>query len=76
VYFVTNFFNLDCIASGMNNGLAGMVPTALKELTELQDLYLSGTALTGSLSLDFCMGDLNIPNFEADCADQKEVQCS
>jgi hypothetical protein len=62
----------------MNNGLTGMVPTALKELTELQDLHLSGTALTGSLSLVFCMGDFNITNFEADCAggDQTEVQCS
>jgi hypothetical protein len=76
VYFVTNIINLDCIASGMNNGLTGMVPTELKELTKLQDLHLSGTALTGSLSLVFCMGDFNIPNFEADCAGQKEVQCS
>jgi hypothetical protein len=76
VYFVTNFINLDYITSGTNNGLTGMVPTELKELTNLQDLHLSGTALTGSLSLVFCMGDFNIPNFEADCADQKEVHCS
>jgi hypothetical protein len=78
VYFVTNFFNFDCIASGMNDGLVGMVPAELNELTELQDLHLSGTALTGSLSLVFCVGDFNIPNFEADCAgrDQAEVQCS
>jgi hypothetical protein len=62
----------------MNDGLAGMVPAELKELTELQDLHLSGTALTGSLSLVFCVGDFNIPNFEADCAGRykAEVQCS
>jgi hypothetical protein len=78
VDFVTNFFNLDCIASGMNDGLAGMVPTELKELTELQDLHFDGTALTGSLSLLFCIGDFSITNFEADCAgrDEAEVQCS
>jgi hypothetical protein len=76
VSFVTNFINLDCIASGMNNGLTGMVPTELKELTKLQELHLSGTALTGSLSHVFCMGDFNISNFESDCVDQKEVQCS
>jgi hypothetical protein len=29
----------------MNNGLTGIIPTKLKELTKLQDLYLSGTAL-------------------------------
>jgi hypothetical protein len=60
----------------MNDGLTGMVPIALKELTELQGLHLSGTALTGSLSPVFCMGGFNIPKFEADCADQTEVQCS
>jgi hypothetical protein len=78
VDFVTNFFNLDCIASGMNDGITGMVPTEIKELTKLQDLYLSGTALNGSLSLEFCIGDVNITNFEADCAggDEAEVQCS
>ena len=62
----------------MNDGLTGVVPTELKELTELQELDLSGTALTGSLFLEFCIGDFNITNFEADCAggDQTEVQCS
>jgi hypothetical protein len=77
VDFVANFFNLDCIASGMNDGITGMAPIEMKELTKLQDLYLSGTALTGSLPLDFCFGDVNITNFEADCAggDEAEVQC-
>jgi hypothetical protein len=50
VDFVTNFFTLHCIAAGMNDGLTGMVPTELKELTKLQDLRLSGTALTVSVS--------------------------
>jgi hypothetical protein len=78
MHFVTNFFNFDCIASGMNNGLTGIVPTELKELPELQDLHLSGTALTGSLSLDSCIGDFNITHFEADCAVREEatVECS
>ena len=49
-------FNVDFIASGMNDGLTGMVPAELKELTELKDLDLSGTALTGSVSLFFCIG--------------------
>jgi hypothetical protein len=53
VYFVANFANIDCIESGMNDGLTGMVPTELKELTKLQDLNLSGTALTGSVSRFF-----------------------
>jgi hypothetical protein len=62
----------------MNDGIVEMVPTEIKELTKLQDLRLSGTALTGSLSLDFCMGDFNITNFEADCVggDEGEVHCS
>jgi hypothetical protein len=62
----------------MNEGLTGMVPTEMKELTKVQDLYLSGTAITGSLPLDFCFGDVKITNFEADCAgrDEAEVQCS
>jgi hypothetical protein len=38
----------------MNNSLTGMIPTALQELTELQGLHLSGTALTGSHSVVFC----------------------
>jgi hypothetical protein len=40
----------------------------LKKLTELQVLNLFGTALTGLLSPNFCMGDFNIINFEADCS--------
>jgi hypothetical protein len=53
-----------------------MVPTELKALTELQDLDLSGTALTGSLPLDFCIGNIN--QFTADCAGGKEAdfQCA
>jgi hypothetical protein len=78
VDFVTNFFNLDCIAPGMNDGLVGMVPTELKELTELQDLHLGGTALNGSLSVLFCVDDFDITNFTADCAgrNETEVECS
>jgi hypothetical protein len=79
VYSVTNFFNLDClIASGMNGGLTGMAPAELKELTELQYLNLSGTALNGSLSLSVCVGDFNIAKFDADCAGgvEADVQCS
>jgi hypothetical protein len=74
----TNFFNLDCIAPGMNDDLVGMVPTELKELTELQDLHLDGTSLNGSLSVLFCIDDFNITNFTADCAgrDEAEVECS
>jgi hypothetical protein len=62
----------------MNNGLTGIVPTELKELPELQDLHLSGTALTGSLSLESCIGDFNITHFDADCAvrDEAAVECS
>jgi hypothetical protein len=33
----------------MNDGLTGTVPTELNELTKLQDLHLSGTAITGSI---------------------------
>jgi hypothetical protein len=78
VHFVTNFFNLDCIAPGMNEGLVGTVPTELKKLTELQDLHLNGTALNGSLSVLFCVDDFNITNFTADCLgrDEAEVECS
>jgi hypothetical protein len=62
----------------MNDDLTGMVPIELKELTELQDLHLSGTALTGSLSPVFCIGDSTITNFDADCAGgvESEVVCS
>jgi hypothetical protein len=62
----------------MNDGLTGMVPSQLKELTKLHDLDLSGTALTGSLSLYFCSDDFFIINFTADCAggEEAEVQCS
>jgi hypothetical protein len=78
MYFVTNFFNLDCVASGLNDGITGIVPPEFKELTELKDLHLSGTALTGSISLEFCIGDFNITNFEAYCAgvDASDVQCT
>jgi hypothetical protein len=78
VYFVTDFFNLDSIALGMNNGLTGMLPTELKELAELQGLHLSGTALTGSLALASCIGNFDITKFDADCAvrEEAEVQCS
>jgi hypothetical protein len=74
---VTYFFNLGCIALGMNDDLKGMVPIELKELTELQDLHLSGTALNGSLSPIFCIGDSTIINFEADCVGgvESEVLC-
>jgi hypothetical protein len=39
---------------------------------------LSGTALTGSLSLVFCIGNFHITNFTADCTgrDEAKVQCS
>jgi hypothetical protein len=62
VDFVTNFFNPHHVASGMNDGLSGTLPTELKELTELQELHLAGTALTGSLALSIASAILTSPS--------------
>jgi hypothetical protein len=55
-----------------------MVPAELNELTELNDLHLSGTALTGSISLASCIADFNITHFEANCAggNAADVHCT